>query len=94
MADRAIWELSKLTLGNGPGRDKVYARADLDVADVLLHQLQALRDDDPFERHTNVVGWPQMSDLAEQKALWLQIALELSLTATLHISAVPVSKSK
>ncbi|MBZ5567571.1 MAG: hypothetical protein LAN64_06935 [Acidobacteriia bacterium] len=94
MADRAIWDLSKSTLGNDPGRDKVYARADLDVADVLMQKLQAFRDNHPFERHTNIIGWPHLSDPAEQKALWLQIALELSLAATLQISAVPVSKSK
>lgn len=92
MTDDAIWELSKLTLRDHPGRDKLYARADIDVAEILKHRLTALRNDNPFPRHTAVRGWPLLTDPAEQKELWLQIALELSQTAALRVAATPISK--
>jgi hypothetical protein len=91
LQDEAVWLVSRGALGTQPGRDKIYARADLAVAAVQRLDLKAVRDNDPFERHTVIVGWPKSSDVSEQKERWLQIALELSQEATLHIRSAPVT---
>lgn len=91
LTDEAVWELSKSALGSHTGRDKIYARGDLEVAEVLKQRLKAIRDDEPFARHAVIVGWPQLSDAAERKERWLQIALDLSQAATLNVRATPVT---
>jgi hypothetical protein len=90
----AIWQISRATLGVQPGRSQVYGRGDLQVADVIAQQLRAIRNDDPFERHTVIVDWPVLSDVAERKARWKEIALQLSQAATLHICPAPISADK
>ena len=44
--------------------------------------LEFVRDDDPFERHGNLIGWP-MDPGRESKALRINIAQKLSSSATL-----------
>ena len=70
-----IWMLARRTLG--PNRRKVFARADLLVQDLIEQSLRAIRDDDPFERHTIVVGWPDSPDADERKAKTKEICLAL-----------------
>lgn len=73
-----IWGLGKQTLSNGPGRERIYARADIPVQSLIDVKLRALRDDKPFKRHTSVIDWPIGSDPNEAKQRWKQICLELS----------------
>ncbi len=60
----------------------MYARGDVNTSELVRHDLKAIRDDDPFERHTVIIGWPAIDDLAERKERWLEIALHLSQAAT------------
>jgi hypothetical protein len=83
-----IWDLAAKTLGDQPDRT-VYARADLPVKELIRNRLQAIRDDDPFERHTTVTGWPSHKNPDEQKALWKQICLEISQCSELRIFEAP-----
>jgi hypothetical protein len=71
----SIWLLARKTLG--PNRRKVFARADLLVRDLIGQRLCAIRDDDPFDRHTIVVGWPDFPDADERKAKTKEICLAL-----------------
>jgi hypothetical protein len=73
-----IWEIGKQTLGKEPGRRTIYCRADVPVLSLFDVKLRALRDDQPFPRHTAVIDWPLGSDPSETKAMWKQICLELS----------------
>jgi hypothetical protein len=76
-----IWEIAKKTLGTQAGRDKIYGRAELQVAAILASKLKAVRDDFEIERHVTVSGWPAPGlDKADQK----EIALRLSKAATYH----------
>lgn len=79
LQDHEVWEISALTLGTQPGRDKIQGRADLPVRAFVEKKLRAIRDDEPFERHTSVIGWPEPGDLDERKQQRLLICLELSL---------------
>jgi hypothetical protein len=78
LSSTEIWRYGVLTLGAQPGRSKIYGRADLAVAKVIAQKLRAIRDDIPFGRHTNVVGWPHSRDPDQQKADIKAICLELS----------------
>jgi len=78
LADGEIWEIGTLTLGTQPGRDTIYGRADVPVGCFVSRRLRAILDNDPFLRHTSVVGWPESSDPQSQNELRLQICLELS----------------
>lgn len=78
LADREIWSIGKGTLGDGPGRTRIYGRADVPVQSFLDVKLRALRDDKPFKRHTSILDWPIGSDANDTKELWKQICLELS----------------
>jgi hypothetical protein len=73
-----IWAVGKQTLGSQPGRETIYARADIPVLSFVDVKLRAIRDDKPFERHTSVLDWPQGTDANERKQLWKHICLELS----------------
>ncbi|HVA90618.1 MAG TPA: hypothetical protein VNL71_12345, partial [Chloroflexota bacterium] len=75
LAEQEIWNLSRHTLSDQPGREAVLARADLRAGIALAQGLSAVRDNDPFERHTTISGWPK----DERK----RIALELSQAAEL-----------
>lgn len=75
LTNEDIWLLARKTLG--PNRRKVYARADLMVRDLIEHRLCAIRDDDPFERHAIVIGWPDSGDADEEKSKTNEICLAL-----------------
>lgn len=92
LSEEAVWALARLTLTDQPGRDRVYARADLDVEAVRQQGLSAIRDDIPFKGHTTVLGWPLGGD--ERKERRLEIALQLSLAATLVRADPPVSATE
>jgi hypothetical protein len=79
LVDSTIWETAeKNTMRNEPGRDTIYARADVPVEQFLQQKLRAIRDDQPFNRHTSVVGWPAITDMNERKERWKEICLGLA----------------
>jgi hypothetical protein len=79
LVDSTIWETAeKKAMRNEPGRDTIYARADVPVEQFLQQKLRAIRDDQPFNRHTSVVGWPAITDMNERKERWKEICLGLS----------------
>lgn len=79
LQDREIWEIGRLhALGGQPGRDKISGRADVPVKAFADRKLHAIRDDDPFERHTSVVGWPRSTNADDRKQKLLAVCLELS----------------
>jgi hypothetical protein len=78
LPDDEIWDTGRQTLGTEQGRNKIYGRADVPVQSFHDVKLRALRDDNPFKRHTSVKDWPIGSDGGETKAIWKQITLELS----------------
>ena len=78
LGDPDVWNIAARTLVDQPGRDKVYARADAPIAEFMRHKLRAVRDDNPFERHTLVLGWPNPKDPNERKEQWKLICLQLS----------------
>jgi hypothetical protein len=79
LSDHDIWEIGRLhALGNQPGRDKIRGRADVPIKALIEKKLCAIRDDNPFKRHTSVVGWPVSADADERKRQRLAICLELS----------------
>jgi hypothetical protein len=88
----AIWELSKSALGDKPGHNKIYAHACVAVSVVTENELEAVRDNDPFERHTVVIGWPEIPDEVKRKERWLQIALKLSQSSNLEVATVPITR--
>jgi hypothetical protein len=73
-----VWRLAALTLTSQSGRTTVYARADVPVHELTSNSLSATRDDDPFERHTFVAGWPDPGDDDQRKELRKEICLRLS----------------
>lgn len=75
LGDNEVWSVGRLTLN--PKRRKIYARADLKVADYEKSNLVATRDNDPFERHTVITGWPNPSDSNDRKSQILATCLEL-----------------
>lgn len=78
LGDGDVWKIGALTLGTEPPRDKIHGRADIPVKTLVERKLRAIRDDNPFTRHTSVVGWPDSADLDERKQERKQICLELS----------------
>lgn len=96
MGDIAVWEVGRYTLGTQPGRDKIYARADVPVAELLKQHLTAFLDNKPFKRHTSIVGWPDESDPIERKARWKQICIALSASpeVLLVIPSSPIVKTE
>lgn len=78
LQDLDVWEIGRLTLGTQPGREKIHGRADIPVKSLVDSKLSAMRDDNPFKRHTSVIGWPESADSDERKQLWLDICLALS----------------
>jgi len=95
LSDEEIWNIAVSALGSQAGRDTIYSRADVPVRELIQKKLRAVRDDDPFERHTCVVGWPEVPGKDERKQLWKQICLELSQhpDVKLVLPATPISKS-
>ena len=94
LQDDQIWEVALSTLSNAPGRETVYARADVPVETLESLNLIAVRDDDPFERHTCVKGWPKEEDPNQQKQKLKLICLEISQSphVTLMLPAEPITK--
>jgi hypothetical protein len=78
LADREVWEIGKLMLGTERGRDKIRARADVPVNALIRNRLRAILDDNPFKRHTSVVGWPNSDDPDQQKQERIEVCLQLS----------------
>jgi hypothetical protein len=78
LTDEEIWEIGSHTLGTEPGRTTIYGRADVPVQALIEQLLRAVRDDNPFQRHTSVLGWPSPNDPNEAKQLRKLICLELS----------------
>src|ERR1035438_10509505 len=68
LADCDVWEIGRRhTLGTQSVRDKICGRADVPVKAVVDRKLRARLDDNPFKRHTSVIGWPKSSDPDERK---------------------------
>jgi hypothetical protein len=78
LRDHDVWEIGTITLGTQPGRGKIHGRADVPVKAFIERKLRAIRDDNPFERHTSVIGWPESPDPDERKQQRMLICLELS----------------
>jgi hypothetical protein len=78
LADVAVWEVAVNTLTDQSGRSRIYARADVPVNELTKLKLRAVRDDDPFTRHTLVLGWPNVDDANQRKEQWKEICLALS----------------
>lgn len=78
LSDSGIWSLALETLTTEPGRSTVYARADIPITELLPHGLRVVRDDNPFERHSAVVGWPDSKDRNKRKEECKRIGLLLS----------------
>jgi hypothetical protein len=53
---------------------------------LIALKLRAVRDDDPFARHTLVLGWPDVDDPNQRKEQWKEICLALS--QSLHVALV------
>jgi hypothetical protein len=90
LLEREIWEFGQHTIGTQPGRTKIYGRADVPVKCLRQRKLSAIRDDNPFIRHTSVVGWPRADDPDEQKQKRMLICLQLSQDPDVSL-AVPAS---
>ena len=78
LADPVIWEIARNTLRDQPGRNTIYARADVPVEQFLEQKLRAVLDDKPFKRHASVVDWPEIADRDQRKERWKEICLALS----------------
>jgi len=78
LADPVIWEIARNTMRDHPGRNTIYARADVPVKQFLEQKLRAVLDDKPFKRHASVVGWPIIADQDQRKERWKEICLALS----------------
>lgn len=89
LSEEAVWAVARLTVTNQTGRSRVYARAELDVEAVRQQGLRAIRDDVSFPGHTTVLGWPLVGDDSRERRL--EIALNLSLAATLVRADPPIS---
>jgi len=86
LPDQNVWEIGKLhALGNQAVRDKIHGRADVPVKAFIDRKLRAMRDDNPFERHTSVIGWPNSEDPDQRKQQRKLICLELSQDPTIKL---------
>jgi hypothetical protein len=78
LIDDEIWKIGSNALGTAPGRTTIHARTDIPVHVLIEQKLRAVRDDNPFERHTSVLGWPSAADPNETKQQRLEICFQLS----------------
>jgi hypothetical protein len=91
LSDSEVWDIGRLhALVNQPGRDKICGRADLPVKVLIDRKLRAIRDDNPFQRHTSVIGWPESTDPDLRKQERVGICLELSQDPDVRL-VIPVS---
>lgn len=81
-----IWTVASNALGDQPPLDEINARVDIPVSDLIDNLLNALRDDDPFVRHTLVLGWPTLDDPDREKKAWKEICLKLSQCPTVQLA--------
>jgi len=61
---------------------------------LVEQKLHAVRDDDPFERHTSVLGWPALADPNEMKQIRKAICLELSQNPDIEVDIPPSPLSR
>jgi hypothetical protein len=78
LPDSEVWQIGTQTLDNQPGRDKIHGRADVPVSVLIKEKLRAMLDNNPFKRHTSVVGWPNPVGPDERKQQRKEICLQLS----------------
>ncbi len=78
LSDSEVWQIGRQTLNDQPERSKILGRADIPVKALVERKLHAIRDDNPFKRHTSVIGWPSPADPDERRQVRVQISLELS----------------
>jgi hypothetical protein len=95
LVDSQVWPLAVATLVDEPGRSTVYARADILVRALFTHKLRAVRDDNPFERHSKILGWPEVNDQDKRKEQIKLICLQLSQCdeITLLIPGEPITRN-
>lgn len=86
LVDKQIWNIGMQTVGTQPGRSRIHGRADIRVHVFTDQRLCVIRNNDPFDRHTSVSGWPQGKDADETKQIWKQICLELSQHPTVKLA--------
>ena len=84
LTEAEVWAVGEL-VREACGRPVVYACADIDVAHISEQKLRAMRDDQPFQRHTNVLGWPSLENKDDQKRLCKGIATQLASRASLTL---------
>ncbi|MGH9487692.1 MAG: hypothetical protein ACRD04_08910 [Terriglobales bacterium] len=75
--ETAIWRLARHTLNIAAGRKRVVGRADLQVAAIASQGLACIRNDIGFQHHSEIVGWPNDSDLDSRKRKRREIARRL-----------------
>jgi hypothetical protein len=78
LLDASVWSVAREALGDDPDRGEICARVDFPVSELIENRLRAERDDEPFVRHTLVLGWPAMDDPDQKKKAWKEICLKLS----------------
>lgn len=78
LSESEVWQIGRQTLDGQPGRGKIHGRADIPVKALVERKLRAIRDDNPFKRHSSVIGWPNPADPAARRQERVQISLELS----------------
>jgi hypothetical protein len=86
LGEAEVWAIGRRTLN--PRRRKLYGRADLRVAEYEKGSLIASRDNDEFERHTVVTGWPNPSDPDARKPAILAVCLELCHADSINVVAL------
>jgi hypothetical protein len=96
LEEEQIWDVSVNALGDQRGRGMIYGRADVPVQELHMHRLHAVRDDDPFDRHTLVLGWPEIEIPDQRKERWLEICLALSQAESVKLSipATPITRDR
>lgn len=80
MQEEAVWSIGRKVVTLHPGDVTLYGRADFGAKTIREQDLQIKRDDQPFEGHANVFGWPANDESAQQmKALELAASSKLML---------------
>lgn len=90
LAEREIWDLTLTVLAHRKDRDTVHGRGDFHAGIATDAGLLALRDDDPFERHCELKGWPIGVAGKSERML---LAKRLAATAVLHMPTSPLRLS-
>jgi len=74
--DEQLWQIAEAHLGlsrtKTPEKQTLYGRADVEARIITNAGLNIDRDDQPFDGHANILGWP--SDGKMQRELALLIA--------------------